>query len=98
MLKDLLRFVLRETGRKRLLIPVPFVAAKIAAFFAQMPSLVLPIRPLLSVDQVRLLQSDHVVGADALTLADLEIAPHALESCVPSYLARYRAKGVFSAA
>jgi NADH dehydrogenase len=93
--KELLQLILRETGRKRLLVPMPFFLASIDAFFLQLPSLFLPIAPLLTVDQVRLLKTDNVVHAGALTLADLGIAPDAVEAIVPSYLWRFRAKGQF---
>ncbi len=93
--KELLQFILHETGRKRLLVPWPFFLASINAFFLQMPSLLLPIAPLLTVDQVRLLKSDNVVHAGALTLADLGIAPDAVEAVVPSYIRRFRPRGQF---
>jgi NADH dehydrogenase len=93
--KELLQLILRETGRKRLLVPVPFFLASIKAFFLQMPSLLLPIAPLLTVDQVRLLKNDNVVHEGVLTLADLGITPVAVEAIVPSYLWRFRAKGQF---
>ncbi|MGC9954320.1 MAG: complex I NDUFA9 subunit family protein [Rhizomicrobium sp.] len=93
--KELLQLILRETGRKRLLVPVPFFLAFIDAFFLQLPSLFLPIAPLLTVDQVCLLKTDNVVHEGALTLADLGITPDAVEAVVPSYLWRFRAKGQF---
>lgn len=93
--KELLRLILRETGRKRLLVPWPFFLASINAFFLQMPSLLLPIAPLLTVDQVRLLKADNVVHSGALTFADLGIVPDAVEAVVPGYLWRFRPKGQF---
>ena len=96
--KELLQLILRETGRKRLLVPWPFFLASINAFFLQLPSLILPIAPLLTVDQVRLLKTDNVVPDGTLTLADLGIAPDAVEAVVPSYLWRFRAKGQFQEA
>ena len=88
--KDLMRIILRETGRTRLLLPWPFFLASINAFFLGL----LP-KPLLTMDQVRQLKTDNVVGDGALTLADLGIAPDAVEAVVPSYLWRFRAKGQF---
>jgi len=93
--KELLQFILHETARKRLLLPWPFFLASINAFFLQMPSLILPIAPLLTVDQVRLLRTDNVVSEGALTLADLGIVPDAVEAIVPNYLWRFRPKGQF---
>jgi uncharacterized protein YbjT (DUF2867 family) len=92
--KELMQIVLAETGRKRLLVPIPFFAAKIKAFFLQ-GSALLGIEPLLTMDQVELLKTDNVVHEGAASIADLGIAPVALEAIVPSYLWRFRAKGQF---
>lgn len=92
--KQLMQIVLHETGRKRLLVPLPFFVASIKAFFLQM-SKVVGIAPMLTPDQVKLLKTDNVVHDGALGLADLGIAPIALEAVVPSYLWRFRAKGQF---
>lgn len=89
--KQLLQIVCKETGRKRLLVPVPFGLAMWNAFFLQMGP-----GPLLTVDQVRLLKSDNVVSPGALTLADLGITGNSVEAEVPSYLWRYRAKGEYA--
>jgi NADH dehydrogenase len=96
--KELMQIVLRETGRKRLLVPLPFFLASIKAFFLQMPAMILPIDPLLTMDQVTLLKSDNVVSAGAAGLSDLGIAPDSLEAVLPSYLWRFRAKGQFEGA
>ncbi len=90
--KELLEIVLRETGRKRLLVPVPFALATLKAFFLQF----LP-DPLLTPDQVTLLRSDNVVtGGD--TLATLGIVPTSVEAELPTYLWRFRAKGQYEEA
>jgi NADH dehydrogenase len=96
--KELLQLIRRETGRKRLLVPWPFFLASINGFFLQMPSLFLPITPLLTVDQVRLLRTDNVVHEGAPSLAELGIVPVSVEAIVPSYLWRFRAKGQFQEA
>ena len=89
--KELMQIVCREIGRSRLLVPLPFGIALFKSFFLQM----MP-RPLLTPDQVRLLQHDNVVSPTALTLADLGITPNSVEAEVPSYLWRYRAKGEYA--
>ncbi|MDR3526208.1 MAG: complex I NDUFA9 subunit family protein [Rhizomicrobium sp.] len=93
--RALLEFILKETGRKRLLVPVPFFFATIKAFFLQLPSFILPIKPLLTMDQVRLLKTDAVVQPGAFTLDDLDIAPESVEAIVPGYLWRFHPKGQF---
>ncbi len=92
--KELMQVVLAQTCRKRLLVPIPFFAAKIKAFFLQ-GSALLGIEPLLTMDQVELLKTDNVVHAGAPGMSELGIAPTALEAIVPSYLWRFRAKGQF---
>jgi NADH dehydrogenase len=87
--KELMQIVLRETGRKRMLVPVPFALATLKAMFLQF----LP-KPLLTPDQVTLLKSDNVVtGPDGL--AALGIVPTSVEAEVPAYLWRFRPKGQY---
>jgi NADH dehydrogenase len=78
--KELLRLVLAETGRKRLLIPVPYAVWDILALLMSP----LPRAPISS-DQVTLMKRDNVVAADALTLEDLGIAPTSIEAILPDY-------------
>lgn len=89
--KELMQLILRETGRKRALVPVPFGIAAFKAMFLQ----ILP-NPLLTLDQVRLLRHDNAVSATAAGLSDLGITPTSAEAVVPSYLWRYRAKGEYA--
>ena len=89
--KELLQLILRETGRRRALIPMPFALASLKAAFLQL----LP-KPLLTIDQVRLLKKDNVVSQTAPGLADLGITPTSVEAVIPSYLWRYRAKGEYA--
>lgn len=89
--KELLQLILRETGRKRALVPVPFGIAFLKAAFLQL----LP-KPLLTVDQVKLLKKDNIVSPTAAGLTDLGIEPTSVEAVIPSYLWRYRAKGEYA--
>jgi len=89
--KQLMEIVCEQTGRKRLLLPVPFGIAMLKAFFLQMAP-----KPLLTPDHVKLLRHDNVVSPTALTLADLGITANSVEAEVPSYLWRYRAKGEYA--
>ena len=93
--KEVMQIMLHQIGRKRLLVPVPFFLASIKAFFLQIPAMILPIDPILTMDQVTMLRSDNVVSEGALTLTDLGIVPDAVEAVVPDYLWRFRAKGQF---
>jgi Predicted nucleoside-diphosphate-sugar epimerases len=93
--RALMDFILAETGRKRVFLPLSFFAASVQGFFLELPSFLLPITPLLTVDQVRLLKTDNVVQPGAFTLADLGIEPKAVEDIVPGYLWRFHPKGQF---
>lgn len=87
--KQLMQITLRETCRKRLLVPLPFALATFEALFLQFWP-----RPLLTPDQVTLLKSDNVVTASD-TLASLGIAPKSVEAELPTYLWRFRPKGQY---
>jgi uncharacterized protein YbjT (DUF2867 family) len=89
-LKEVMELVLKEVHRKRLLVPVPFGLARLqAAVLGLAP------KPLLTLDQVRMLQQDNVVSDGALGLRDLGIVPTAAEAILPSYLWRFRREGEF---
>ena len=90
--KELLQMILREIGRRRLLMPLPFALASLQAAFLQL----LP-NPILTMDQVKLLKKDNVVAPTATGLADLGISPTSVEAVIPSYLWRFRAKGEYAA-
>ncbi len=93
--REILDLIADYTQRKRYYVSIPFWLAKIQGFFLQM----LP-NAILTVDQVRLLKTDVVVSqeaiAEARTLKNLGIEPHAVEVIVPRYLVRFRPKGEFS--
>ena len=85
---ELMKVVLAQTRRKRLLVPVPFFVGEIqATLLGLMPN------PLLTRDQILSLKTDNVVAEAAMTLADLGVQPTALEAIVPTYLHRYRKGG-----
>ena len=96
--RELLERTLQYSGRSRLLIPLPFALAKLQALLTwPLPNSLRPI----TVDQVRLLQSDNVVSDAALkggrTLAGLGISQlSAVDTIVPGYLERFKAKGQFA--
>ena len=92
--KQLMRYVLATIERKRLLVPVPFFAAKIKAALLQYWP-----KPPLTPDQVELLRVDNVVSeaakAEGRTLQGLGIEPEPIEAIVPAYLWRFRKTGQF---
>lgn len=94
--KQILEYILRETGRRRLLAPLPFFAASAIGSLAEITA-VLGIAPVLTRDQVLMLKTDNVVAPDAEGLSALDIEATGLEAIAPSYLWRYRRGGQFAA-
>ncbi len=92
-LKEIMELMLKETRRNRLLLPIPFGLARVQGVVLGL----LP-KPLLTLDQVRLLESDNVVSEGALTFRDLGIVPEAAGAIIPSYLWRFRKHGEFEPA
>ena len=96
--RQLLDRAQKWSGRKRLYLRIPFWAAKLGALLtAPLPN---GLRPL-TVDQIRMLQSDNVVSqaarAEGRTLAGLGIEhPHTMEGIVPGYLERFQPHGQFA--
>ena len=93
--RALLDLIAEYTEHRRPYFPIPFWLAKLQGALLQL----LPNAPL-TLDQVRLLQSDNLVSKEAVsegrTLDALGIAPHAVEAIVPGYMVRFRPKGEFS--
>ena len=81
------------TGRKRMLVNLPWGVAKVQATFLSL----LP-KPLLTRDQVETLKSDNVVSPGAYNFGTLGITPKALDLILPGYLETFRAGGKFSLA
>ena len=93
--KQLMQFMLATIERRRLLVPLPFFAAKLKAQFLRFAPSPLTLTP----DQVELLRTDNVVSdaaiADKRTLAGIGIDGETIEAIVPSYLWRFRKTGQF---
>lgn len=89
--KDLMTLILKETKRKRLMMSVPWGIAKLqGSILGMFP------KPLLTRDQVVLLQADNIVAPDARTLSDLGIEPTPVEIILPTYLDKYRVGGRYA--
>ena len=87
-LRELVGFVLRLVGKRRLLVPVPFAVAEIQArLFEFLPS------PPLTTSQVDLLRMDNLASGELPGLRELGIRAKAIEDIVPTYVGRARAGG-----
>ncbi len=93
--KQILQYILRETGRTRFLAPLPFFAAATIGSLAEIIA-VFGIPPVLTRDQVLMLKTDTVVAPGAEGLSALGVEPTGLEAIAPSYLWRYRRGGQFA--
>ncbi len=90
--KALMELILRETGRNRVLAPIPFFAAGLIGKVGDLS----PIAPPLTSDQVETLRTDNVADHGLPGLAEAGVVPTAVESVVPSYLYRYRKGGQYA--
>ena len=79
--RALLRLMLRQLGRRRLLLPLPFFVWELLADVMSL----LP-NPPVTRDQITLMRRDNVVGPGALSFTDLGIEPAAVEAVLPAYL------------
>lgn len=90
--------IAQYTGRRRMMVPLPFAIAKIEAFFlGALPS------PILTRDQVESLKTDNIRNSSSYGLEHLGIMPTEMDVILPEYLSRYkkggaRAKPVMTAA
>lgn len=96
--RELMERTLAYADRRSRLVSLPFWLAKLQALATwPLPNALRP----LTVDQVRLLQTDNVVSEEAIkegrTLAALGVAaPDAIGSIVPGYLERFKRKGQYA--
>jgi uncharacterized protein YbjT (DUF2867 family) len=97
--RALVEMTLAEIGRPRPLLPLPWGLCEalaaggdlLAFLHGPLPML---LKPPLTTDQLNLLRVDNVATAPGL--AELGIAPTALEAIIPSYLYRYRKGGQYA--
>ena len=91
-LKDILKRLLKLTGKKRLLIPLPLFLAKLSAIFFQL----LP-NPLLTLDQLKLLRYNNVASGKYKTNFDIGIpSVHRFDVEVEKYAFMWKESGQFS--
>ncbi|MDW3181479.1 complex I NDUFA9 subunit family protein [Roseobacter sp.] len=98
--RALMQQMLEVIHRRRLVLNIPFFAARIMAFgfdMLQAVTLGLFTNSMITRDQVRNLANDNVVGEDVKTFADLGISPIAMTSVLPDYLWRFRPSGQYDA-
>ena len=86
--------------RRRLVLNIPFIAARVMAFgFDILQAVTLGVfkNGMITADQVRSLRRDNVVAPGAKSLVDLGVTPTAMAAVLPEYLWRYRPSGQYAA-
>ncbi|MFZ4541990.1 MAG: complex I NDUFA9 subunit family protein [Rickettsiales bacterium] len=83
--KELLQLMAMLTKRTPRLVSIPPGLAKVKGFFCEL----LPFKPIITRDQVKLLKHDSVASAGAAGLKQLGIAAEPIEARLSGYLARF---------
>jgi hypothetical protein len=98
-MRELMNTMLGIIRRRRLVLNMPFFAARIMAFSFEMGSkLTFGLGPVpVTRDQVKNLGVDNVVSQDVKSFADLGIEPVAMQVVLPEYLWRFRPSGQYDA-
>lgn len=98
--RELMQEMLAVIHRRRILLNLPFWAARLIAFglsAVQVLSLGLIRNTTLTADQIVNLRKDNVVSGDHKGFADVGVTPLAPEAVLPSYLWRFRPSGQYDA-
>ena len=98
-MRQLMQLMLQVIERRRLIVNLPFGAARFMAFWFDLWQTVSGglIKSPLTRDQVKLLAHDNVVAPDARGLDALGIVPQPMEAILPEYLYRFRPDGQYAA-
>jgi len=84
-MREIMELVVAQAERRTRVVPVPFWVARLQAkALGWLP------KPLITQDQVRLLETDNVVSGDLPGFEALGIEPVAAETVLPSYMHRFR--------
>lgn len=97
---ELLQLMLTQTGRQRLIAPIPFAVAPLVGVIGELVGFAPFVDPPVTRDQIKLLKEDNIVGLtgddDIGTIADLGITTTTVESILPTYMVRFRKYGQFT--
>lgn len=93
--KQLMEFTLEAVDRRRFLVPVPWLAARILGGAGEIAGALPFVSPFLTRDQVSSLRSDNVPSGEHKGFADLGIAPATIAAIIPDTLRSMRDYGEF---
>ncbi len=89
--KELIGLLLVEIKRRRIILQIPFLLAKVVAtindFLRRISGGLVP--PFLTLAQVKSLESDNLVSSNAEKFSDIEIVPKKLSIVLPKIVARF---------
>ncbi|MEQ8935473.1 MAG: complex I NDUFA9 subunit family protein [Amphiplicatus sp.] len=98
--RELIELMLHETGRKRILVPIPFALAPLIGLAGETVGVLPFFDPPITRDQIKLLKSDNIVGVSGEdgvgVIGDLGVAPASVEAILPTYMVRFRKYGQFA--
>lgn len=84
-MREIMELVVQQAERNTKVVPVPFWVARIQAkVLGKLP------KPLITSDQVKLLERDNVVSGSLPGIEALGIEPTAAETILPTYMSRFR--------
>ena len=86
--REILAYVLKETARRRPMLPVPLPIVRLMAAIGQL----VPGKPFTR-DQLLMLQRDNIAAPGTPGLPELGLVPTPVELVVPTYLRRFRPGG-----
>ncbi|HEX6860284.1 MAG TPA: complex I NDUFA9 subunit family protein [Caulobacteraceae bacterium] len=93
--RELMELIKRETGRGAALIDIPLPLARLIAAVGDVQARIMD--PILTSDQLLMLEQDNVAAGGLPGLADLGVTnPTHAEAVIPTYLYRYRKGGQYA--
>ena len=84
-MRQMLERMAQITNRRPCLISIPSCAASIKGFFCEL----LPLKPMITRDQVKMLRHDNVITDGELTMRDMGITPSSVNDALPNLLSRF---------
>ncbi len=88
-MRELLRLMGTITHRPTRFLPIPRPIAQVMGLACEIKARLLPLKPMITRDQVALLRHDNVASASAAGFSALGIEPQPIESQLPQFLARF---------
>ena len=93
--KQLLQFTMASIDKKRVLLPVPWMASALLGMCGEISGYIPLVKPFLTRDQVKLLKRDNIVSGDFPGFEELGISAETIDAIVPASLAHFQKYGQF---